>query len=324
MKKYFKLFILILVLFNFYIVFITLQIFKSSPINSKIEKASDLKFKIVRSKYQVKCNLLFEMNSGEIDKAKKMLKNNKLKLIPDENFIFDRLMCPTYKTLFNEELNEIKVTQNELNFPLAFAILTYQHVEQIHRLLRLIYRPQNFYCIHIDTKSSREYRRAIESIASCFDNIIIAAKSENITWAGFGILQAELNCMQDLLKKSQKWKYLIHMSGNEMPLKTNYELVKILNVYNGTNDVEIVNDFHSRYKYKYILDSQHILKRTNQTMSPPPHNYSIVKGTTNSALSREFVKYVFKNRKVRDLIEWSKDMYVPDEMYFLILFDYYF
>ena len=114
-------------------------------------------------------------------------------------------------------------------------------------MLKLIYRPQNFYCIHVDSKSTIEFRKAIESISNCFENVNIASKSENIVWGSFSILQAELNCMKDLHKKSQKWKYLIHMSGNEIPLKTNYELVKILDIYNGVNEVEIKNTNHERF-----------------------------------------------------------------------------
>ena len=43
-----------------------------------------------------------------------------------------------------------------------------------------------------------------------------------------------------------------------------------------------------------------------------------MKGHTNAALSRDFVNYILTDPKVKDLIEWSKDMRIPDEMYILI------
>lgn len=52
-----------------------------------------------------------------------------------------------------------------------------------------------------------------------------------------GIVLAELSCMKDLLSFS-KWKYFINLTGWEFPLRTNYELVKILKIYNGSNDGE--------------------------------------------------------------------------------------
>jgi hypothetical protein len=39
--------------------------------------------------------------------------------------------------------------------------------------------------------------------------------------------------------KYKKWKYFINLTGQEFPLKTNQEIVKILKSYKGANDVNI-------------------------------------------------------------------------------------
>ena len=41
------------------------------------------------------------------------------------------------------------LSQEAANFPLAFSILMYKDVFQVERLLRAIYMPQNYYCIHV-------------------------------------------------------------------------------------------------------------------------------------------------------------------------------
>ena len=46
------------------------------------------------------------------------------------------------------------VNFNEERFPIAYAILVYRDPAQVERLLHAIYRPQNYYCIHIDSKVS--------------------------------------------------------------------------------------------------------------------------------------------------------------------------
>ena len=51
-------------------------------------------------------------------------------------------------------------------------------------------------------------------------------------------LQAEINCMQDSLAEGQSWKYYINLVGEVFPLKTNLEMVKILKIYKGANDIE--------------------------------------------------------------------------------------
>jgi uncharacterized membrane protein HdeD (DUF308 family) len=52
----------------------------------------------------------------------------------------------------------------------------------------------------------------------------------------YPVLPVYLDC--DLWKYNKKWKYFINLTGQEFPLRTNYELVKILKIYNGSNDIE--------------------------------------------------------------------------------------
>ena len=39
-------------------------------------------------------------------------------------------------------------------------------------------------------------------------------------------------------QRRKKWKYFINLTGQEFPLKTNYEIVQILKAYKGANNVE--------------------------------------------------------------------------------------
>ena len=283
--------------------------------------------KLKRPKYEINCKSLIEMNVEELDKAIGLLNTlrypfqENVELINDKNFIFNSSMCNDYKNLrgFDKLINISE--QIELEFPLAYSISIYKNTEQIERLLRLIWRPQNYYCFHIDSKSTESFKQSIKSISNCFDNVFVSNKSEDIVWGSFSILQAELNCMQDLINRRGKinWKYLINMAGDEFPLKTNYELVKILEMYNGTNEIQIVNMnyLEYRYKYKYVLKKEGSdvnVRASSIRKSPPPHNFTIMKGQTYAILSREFCEFVLTNEKVQDLIEWSKDMSNPDEM----------
>ena len=43
--------------------------------------------------------------------------------------------------------------------------------------------------------------------------------------------------MKDLVGSNVKWKYLINLASQAFPIKTNEELVKILKVFNGSNDI---------------------------------------------------------------------------------------
>jgi beta-1,3-galactosyl-O-glycosyl-glycoprotein beta-1,6-N-acetylglucosaminyltransferase len=48
-------------------------------------------------------------------------------------------------------------------------------------LLRAIYMPQNFYCIHVDTKAEKTTKASIEAITKCFDNVFIASQLESVS-----------------------------------------------------------------------------------------------------------------------------------------------
>ena len=109
---------------------------------------------------------------------------------------------------------------------------------QVERLLRAIYRPQNMYCIHIDLNSPAEVHAGMMALARCFPNVFIASKLEYVVYAGFSRLQADINCMSDHVKQDDRWRYLINVAGEAFPLRTNAEIVKILKIYNGANDIE--------------------------------------------------------------------------------------
>ena len=114
----------------------------------------------------------------------------------------------------------------------------YKDAEQAERLLRAIYRPQNVYCIHVDNKTDNDTFRAMEGIANCFDNVFMARTRIDVQWGKFSVLKPDLICMEDMLQRNKKWKYFINLTCQEFPLRTNYEIVRILMAYNGANDIE--------------------------------------------------------------------------------------
>lgn len=127
----------------------------------------------------------------------------------------------------------------EQQFPLAFSIIMYNQVTMVERMLRAIYRPQNYYCIHVDHKAEHEIYDTMISIAKCFSNVVLSSRRVAVKWGSFSLLDANLACMEELLKYPD-WKYFINLTGHEYPLRTNYELVRILQALNGSNSIEAV------------------------------------------------------------------------------------
>ena len=144
--------------------------------------------------------------------------------------------CKSY--MMNNRYITTPVTELEQNFPLAFSMLIYTNFPQFEQLLRTIYRPHNIYCIHIDQKSNKNFVNSVKRLAKCFQNVFLTPRSVNVRWGEFSVLEPELICLEELLKRHKTWKYFINLTGQEFPLRTNYELVKILDSINGANLVE--------------------------------------------------------------------------------------
>src|SRR6218665_3336111 len=147
----------------------------------------------------------------------------------DKEIYSEALNCS--KFLSDRRYSRKPVSEEEENFPLAYSILLFKDVEQFERLLRAIYRPQNFYCIHVDKKSEKSVQDAVGAIVGCFKNVFMSPEQFDVEWGTFTVLAPELSCMAELLKY-KKWKYFINLTGQEFPLKTNWEIIEILKIFN--------------------------------------------------------------------------------------------
>lgn len=130
-------------------------------------------------------------------------------------------------------------TKMEEAFPIAYGIAVYKDVAMLERVLRVIYRPQNYYCIHVDKKANTDFQNDVASLVKCFDNVFLSSRQTPVKWGSYSVLEANLICMEDMLKLP-KWKYFINLTGQEFPLRTNLELVKILKSFNGANGMESI------------------------------------------------------------------------------------
>ncbi|XP_074850845.1 beta-1,3-galactosyl-O-glycosyl-glycoprotein beta-1,6-N-acetylglucosaminyltransferase [Carettochelys insculpta] len=207
------------------------------------------------------------------------------------------------------------LSKEEAEFPIAYSIVIHHKIDMLDRLLRSIYAPQNYYCIHVDKKSPESFLAAVKGIVSCFNNVIIASQLESVVYASWSRVQADLNCMKDLHRRNTKWKYLINLCGMDFPIKTNQEIVEKLKALKGENSLEtekMPSSKEIRWKKHYeIVDG--MLKNTGIDKQPPPLNTPIFSGSAYFVVSRKFVEYVLTNSKILEFIEWAKDTYSPDE-----------
>ncbi|KAM4028901.1 N-acetyllactosaminide beta-1,6-N-acetylglucosaminyl-transferase-like [Anomaloglossus baeobatrachus] len=233
-----------------------------------------------------------------------------------------RMKCKEEYLVHNHYITA-PLSAEEADFPLAYVIILHKEFDTFERLFRAIYMPQNIYCIHVDAKSSADYLQAVDDFVNCFPNAFLASKMEPVVYAGISRLQADLNCMKDLLKSEVQWKYVINMCGQDFPLKTNKEIVRHLKKFNGKNITPgVLPPDHAIPRTKYVhredIVHSHVV-RTNIVKPSPPHNITIYFGSAYVALTREFTKFILEDQRALDLLKWSKDTYSPDEHYWVSL-----
>ncbi|BFZ13791.1 hypothetical protein BsWGS_16830 [Bradybaena similaris] len=250
----------------------------------------------------VDCAAIFQNSSSAILAAKRMIQTASTPL-SDSLYLNITQDCDNFQKQRGYIMSSL--SEEEEQFPLAYSMMVYKDSEMVERLLRAIYRPQNVYCIHVDQKAPNDFFTAISAIASCLPNVFMASRRIRVVWGKFTVLEPELVCMQDLWKYRQ-WKYFINLTGQEFPLRTNHELVKILTAYRGAVDaIGVLNEIKKQ-------------KRLNNT-EPPPHGLRIVMGSVHSLVTRDFVDYILHNEIAKDLLNWVKTTKVPDETYFATL-----
>uniref|UniRef100_UPI00398ED260 beta-1,3-galactosyl-O-glycosyl-glycoprotein beta-1,6-N-acetylglucosaminyltransferase 3-like n=1 Tax=Pristiophorus japonicus TaxID=55135 RepID=UPI00398ED260 len=205
-------------------------------------------------------------------------------------------------------------SKGERNFPIAYSIVIHENIEMFERLLRSIYTPQNVYCIHVDRKSAASFQLAVRAIAACFHNVFIASKLEKVIYASWSRVQADLNCMEELLQSPVHWRYLINLCGQDFPIKTNAEIVRTLIVLNGKNSMESELPAASkkeRWFFHHEVKDQ--ISRTAEKKSSPPISTPMFTGNAYFVAAREFVNHLFESPEIQKFLKWAEDTYSPDE-----------
>jgi len=184
----------------------------------------------------IDCAALFNGSIHEIAKAHMNQVKWPKRTVSDDVYMNAAADCTQYITQRRFIMQPL--SSEEADFPLAFSIVMFCDVELFERLLRAVYRPQNMYCVHVDKKSASTVHHAVTAITSCFSNVFIAQRTVSVYWGTYSVLEPELICMEALLSYSRKWRYFINLTGQEFPLKSNWDIVKILKVFRGANNIE--------------------------------------------------------------------------------------
>ena len=145
--------------------------------------------------------------------------------------------CDQYFKIFPPIMLDNTITKFEETslepYNLAFVHHIQKDVAIYEAFLSIYFRPNNFYCIHLDKKAEDDVREALERLIQCYSSktkngkifLLDKSKSYEIVWGGDLLVKADINCLELLLsfnekhkKDKKKWNYVSIMTGDELPL----------------------------------------------------------------------------------------------------------
>ena len=291
-----------------------------------IEQLSELCFVLVQVPTLDYCTRRIE---EEISVRRSDRSPNKLHLTDYHVYkAFSQLSCRQISALFLHS----QPTKAEVNFPLAFVLQLYKGAGLFVKQLQFIYMPQNVYCIHIDASSSLEFVNAVEQVVRCLPNVFVTKKRIKVIYLHVSTVQAQLNCVEELLESAVPWRYLLNLCGQDFPLYVNQGIVQALQALSGRTNAEsceLTNSTRGRtsshYEVKERATDHNIHERyqwfmTGKKKTPPPYGIKIYKGSSYIAGTRKFCEYAVHEEKAKELLKWLNDTVCVDESFFPSLY----
>uniref|UniRef100_A0AAF5DF75 Glycosyltransferase family 92 protein n=1 Tax=Strongyloides stercoralis TaxID=6248 RepID=A0AAF5DF75_STRER len=204
------------------------------------------------------------------------------------------------------------ISMEEANFPLAYVRTIYTDYLTLEYQFLLTYAPQNHYCFIIDKKQNGDFH---------------ISNQYTMDSNGNDINRANFKCMEYL--NSKNYKYLIILNNDDMPLKTNREMVEILKVYNGTIDIDYDNPkpfLHGRIDLKLNWTIEHLkLFKEEDTKNLDKKilgsKVKFQKGFVEIAYPKKTVDYLVNVLNLTTFLNQLNNMkrYASDEMSFQTL-----
>ncbi|CAJ0595493.1 unnamed protein product [Cylicocyclus nassatus] len=181
------------------------------------------------------------------------------------------------------KLKTTDVSVEELKYPLAYGAIVYKNFIQVMFMLSAFYRPHNEYCIAVSGSAEKSFKIAMDEVASCFDNVHVLHRP-HIEWGSFEIINSTWVCVGVLARSKTNWMYYQQLSGVDVPLKTNLEMVKILKQLNNTVNSEFLAFQTDRLKGKKAEKGLQLLHFLNDTYIPDEAFWATLTGNEKSKL----------------------------------------
>ena len=224
---------------------------------------------------------------------------------------------------------------------LAYCILAHKSPDQVARLLRAVWHPDNHYALHYEKRAPRAEHQVLARLAEEHPNVRILPPRV-VLWGRYSQVAIQLNALRCVLDDKTPWTHFINLTGQDFPLKPQAEIVRELAAVGGKSFVSYFDPFDGIHWQnagerlaRVHIDSpfleivlgtpglgrrlRHLLGWSNRMPSvpflrrKPPAIFKYVGGSNHTILSREAASYICSDPKASEAIRWLKWTGHPDE-----------
>jgi hypothetical protein len=218
------------------------------------------------------------------------------------------------------------------NMNTAYIILAHKYPQQLIRLVIKLNTDKTYFWIHVDKKTKNEVYQEMVRGLSDYSNVYFINKKE-CCWGDFGVVSASINGIKEILSSNVHCDYIILLSGQCYPIKSNQKIFNFLEQMDShslvsffplPSDVWIkggeprggmdrIEYFHFNLFNKQFQASlfKHKIKRKF------PRNLQPFGGSAYWCFSRELAEYI--NYFVGEnyvFVNFFKNVFTPDEIFF--------
>eukprot|EP01111_Echinosteliopsis_oligospora_P008077 TRINITY_DN2351_c0_g1_i2.p1 TRINITY_DN2351_c0_g1~~TRINITY_DN2351_c0_g1_i2.p1 ORF type:complete len:550 (+),score=64.48 TRINITY_DN2351_c0_g1_i2:60-1709(+) len=257
----------------------------------------------------------------------------------------------------NTVLTPVPPTPEDQPVRLAYVLMldgNYQG-ERFERLFKMIYRPYNYYMIHIDADGDEGERQwLLQYIASFLERVnskvtrITGNSVNNVHfmtnriqsgWGDITLIYQNLLAFVDLLKinrkvpENERWQHAVSLSVFDLPVKKISEIEAYLRPRRNQNFIQITTkpsyrswravkiylQCDSQVKAVQIKDKLGIMSRDNKKFPNPfyyPNNWKRYESSQWTMVTPEFADYMVRSPWALEVLFGAKYDCIPDESYF--------
>ena len=202
------------------------------------------------------------------------------------------LALNVYETKLDRQLNMTSTSSSHIRIAYLF-IFHGRAVRQHMRLLKRLYNQNDFFYIHIDSRSDFLYGHL--KALNNGDNVIVTDQRFATIWGGASRVKMMTNAMREMLDHQWNFDFLIDLSGADYILKKPSELRKYLAQHQGMNFIWSTKAPNEKFVSQNSMDNTFVECEAHMYRLGPrtlPEGTQYDGGSDWYALSRNFVEYI--------------------------------